>query len=131
MNPAARHSIFAAALAAALAVAAPAAAAGDGRVPLPEPPKAKGAQCVAPVETMRRYHGLFLQHQRDETTRKGIRGNKYSLKECVACHAAPDPEAGGAETVRPFCAACHDYAAVAIDCFSCHAIKPAPGKGKP
>ncbi len=105
--------------------------AGEGRVPLPVLPKAKGEQCVAPAEDMRRNHANYLLHQRDETMRKGIRSNKYSLKECVACHASPDAEAGGADTIRPFCAECHDYAAVKIDCFECHTTKPGKGSLKP
>ncbi len=105
--------------------------AGDGRVPLPVLAKAKGEKCVEPAEDMRRYHMVYLEHQRDETLRRGIRSNKYSLKECVACHASPDAAAGGAETVRPFCSACHDYTAVRIDCFECHTPKPAKGSRKP
>ena len=106
-------------------------AAGDGGVPLPVLAKAKGEKCVAPAGDMRRYHMKYLLHQRGETVRQGIRAGKYSLKECVACHATPDPEAGGAATVRPFCAACHDYAAVRIDCFECHTPKPAKGSRQP
>jgi hypothetical protein len=92
-------------------------------VPLPNLAKAfKGKQCVAPVDVMRREHMDFLDHQRDETMREGIRGNKYSLQQCINCHATADPEIQGGEvrTLEPFCAECHDYAAVTIDCFACH-----------
>ncbi len=100
-------------------------AAGDG-VPLPNPAKAfKGQQCIEPVGTMRRLHGEYLIHQRDETLRQGIRGKKYSLRQCIACHAttSPDVENGTVRTIQPFCAECHAYAAVTIDCFSCHTGK--------
>ncbi len=97
-------------------------ASGDG-VPLPNPAKAfKGQQCIEPVGDMRRLHGEYLTHQRDETLRKGIRGKKYSLRQCIACHAttSPDVKNGTVRTIQPFCKKCHDYAAVAIDCFACH-----------
>lgn len=94
-----------------------------GEVPLPHPAKAfKGEQCVEPVDVMRRDHMTFLKHQRDETLREGVRGNKYSLNECIACHAvkSPDVADGKVRTLKPFCAECHSYAAVSIDCFQCH-----------
>jgi len=94
-----------------------------GEVPLPNPAKAfKGEQCVEPVDVMRRDHMTFLKHQRDETLREGVRGNKYSLNECIACHAVKSPDVAGGKvrTLKPFCAECHAYAAVSIDCFQCH-----------
>jgi hypothetical protein len=104
-------------------------AAAQGGALLPAPAKAvKGGSCVEPVADMRRNHMLYLEHQRDETMRQGIRGRKYSLRACLDCHAAPDPAAGGARTEAPFCAECHRYAAVAIDCFECHARKPAEAR---
>ncbi|CCQ74011.1 Triheme c-type cytochrome DsrJ [Magnetospira sp. QH-2] len=94
--------------------------AGDG-VPMPQIIKGKGAQCVEPTNVMRRNHMDYLKHQRDETMREGIRGNKYSLTECVECHATPDPRPQiKAETLYGFCKQCHAYAAVTIDCFGCH-----------
>ncbi len=99
------------------------ACAQESGVPLPSVPKAvKGEQCVEPVDVMRREHMNFLIHQRDETMRQGIRGNKYSLKGCTECHATVDPAAKDKKvrTVEPFCAQCHEYAAVKIDCFECH-----------
>ena len=96
-----------------------------GDVPVPKPAKAaKGEKCVAPIPEMRRNHMNLLKHQRDDTLRSGIRGNPFSLRECVECHAVPDDAAGGARTVRPFCQTCHEYAAVSIDCFNCHTGKP-------
>lgn len=94
-----------------------------GDVPLPHPAKAfKGEKCVEPNDVMRRQHMNYLKHQRDETLREGVRGEKYSLKECVDCHAVarPDIAGGKVRTLKPFCAQCHAYAAVHIDCFECH-----------
>ncbi|MHA1597510.1 MAG: sulfur reduction protein DsrJ [Alphaproteobacteria bacterium] len=122
------RGIFAALLLALTAVTvtpAGASASEDG-VPLPSPSKAfKGEQCVEPTDIMRREHMVYLQHQRDETLRDGIRGKKYSLNDCVACHATVDPNIadGKVRTVQPFCAECHKYAAVKIDCFACHTGK--------
>lgn len=114
--------------AAAFAAVVGSALAGDvSRTPVPKPAKAaKGTECVEPTADMRRNHMIYLDHQRDETVHQGIRGRKHSLKGCVECHAVPDSTAGGARTVRPFCAECHRYAAVRIDCFGCHARSPDP-----
>jgi hypothetical protein len=119
--------------AAALAAVIGLAHAADGpRTPVPKPPKAaQGAECVEPVADMRRNHMIYLEHERDETVHKGIRGRKHSLKGCVECHAVPDPVAAGARTVRPFCAECHRYVAVRIDCFGCHAQTPETRAGLP
>ena len=93
--------------------------------PLPEVPKARpGTQCVEDPVQMRRQHMEFLKHQRDATVHGGIRGAKYSLKDCVACHATT-PSGSVAATPGDFCVACHQYAAVKIDCFDCHTGKPA------
>ncbi|MBL6959341.1 MAG: hypothetical protein ISR52_10200 [Rhodospirillales bacterium] len=100
-----------------------------GDVPLPHPVKAvKGSQCVEPVDTMRREHMNFLKHQRDDTLRGGIRGAKHSLRQCIDCHAIPDPKGASKDrTVGPFCTSCHEYAAVSIDCFQCHTAKAEDG----
>lgn len=103
--------------------------ASAGEVPLPKPAKAfKGTECVEPVDAMRRNHMDFLTHQRDETLREGIRGNKYSLNECIDCHAVTSPDVAGGKvrTLKPFCGECHAYAAVSIDCFQCHTGAAAP-----
>ena len=98
---------------------------GGGRTPKPviEPAK-PGTQCVADPATMRREHPAMLKHQRDETVHGGIRGAKASLKACVSCHASA---ATGSVAAAPtdFCVGCHSYTAVRIDCFECHATKPA------
>jgi [DsrC]-trisulfide reductase subunit J len=93
---------------------------------LPEIARGKGEQCVADTGLMRREHMKLLLHQRDETMHRGIRTRKFSLKECVDCHAVSGPDAGAVSAGNPrhFCRACHDYAAVKIDCFECHASRP-------
>lgn len=104
-----------------------------GEVPVPSPAKAfKGEQCVEPADVMRRDHMEFLKHQRDETLREGIRGQKYSLNACIDCHAVKSPDVAGGKvrTLKPFCAECHSYAAVSIDCFQCHTGAAVPGIGK-
>lgn len=98
-----------------------------GRTPVPLPAKGKGEQCVAPVEWMRRNHMTALEHQRDRTVREGIRTRQFSLKGCIECHAVPGANGRpvGVADARHFCRTCHDYAAVKLDCFECHASRPA------
>jgi hypothetical protein len=103
----------------------------DGGVPLPSPAKATGATCVEPADIMRRNHMDFLKQQRDETMHLGIRDGKYALNGCVECHATDDPKTPAAvKTIEPFCGECHAYAAVKLDCWSCHTDKPATGSAK-
>ena len=83
-------------------------------------------QCVRPTDYMKRNHFEVIKHQRDMTVHKGIRATKDSLAGCVDCHANIDA-AGKAIPVDAkgqFCAGCHDYVAVNIDCFSCHTNVP-------
>lgn len=96
----------------------------SGRVPQPVIEPARGGQCVEDPAFMRRNHMQLLKHQRDETVHGGVRAAKYSLKACIDCHAS---KATGSVTVANtnFCQSCHSYAAVKIDCFECHASKPA------
>ena len=99
-------------------------AAAVGRVPQPVIEAASGTgQCVAEPAFMRRNHMDLLKHQRDDTLRSGIRTAKYSLKDCVNCHAS---QTTNSVTAAPsnFCQSCHTYAAVKIDCFECHANQP-------
>jgi hypothetical protein len=85
---------------------------------------ARGERCVEDTAVMRRDHMRFLRHQRDATVHGGIRGAKHGLKGCIDCHAsARTGSVAAAET--DFCVACHRYAAVTVDCFDCHATKPA------
>jgi len=83
-------------------------------------------QCVAPTQEMRRNHFEMIRHQRDMTVHKGIRKTDDSLAGCVDCHARKDTT-GAAVAINSegqFCAGCHEYAAVSIDCFSCHSTVP-------
>ncbi len=82
----------------------------------------KGGQCVEDPQWMRKNHMHVLIRQRDETVRKGIRDGKYSLKNCIECHASlrDNSVIGRADS---FCQGCHRYEAVRIDCFECHSGK--------
>lgn len=82
----------------------------------------KGGQCVEEPQVMRKIHMDLLKHQRDETLRKGVRGQKYSLAECVECHASTKTNSvlGSNDA---FCQGCHAYTAVKLDCFECHSNK--------
>lgn len=93
---------------------------------LPVIPEGQGTRCVEDTDFMRRNHMDILKHQRDETVLKGVRNRKYSLKECLDCHVVygPDEAAVTASSPTHFCRSCHDYAAVSIDCFECHASRP-------
>jgi len=86
--------------------------------------KARGGECVEEPAFMRRNHMKLLMHQRDDTLRGGIRTGKYSLKACIACHASQTSQSVNAEPGN-FCQSCHNYVAVKIDCFQCHANQPA------
>lgn len=120
-------TLFGIGLAAVLMAAA--AAHGDkgkpSRTPVPEISITKGGKCVEPTEVMHKQHMELILSHRDDTLRRGIRTTQHSLKNCVNCHADPEsrsvlkkPDGSAA-----FCASCHAYAAVAIDCFSCHTDK--------
>ena len=108
----------------AVATAADEAASSFGNITIPAPAKpTAAANCVEPVEVMRRDHMKFLLHQRDATVLEGERDRKYSLVGCMDCH---NPASATEEIVRyedpeHFCASCHNYASVKIDCFECHA----------
>ena len=76
---------------------------------------------------MRKNHMELLNHQRDDTMHKGIRTKKHSLNNCVSCHAKKDDKGQyiAINAEKQFCQSCHTYAGVSIDCFQCHATKPA------
>nr|WP_319566086.1 hypothetical protein [uncultured Rhodoferax sp.] len=114
--------VLTASLTAAAQGAAAAAGKPQGLQPLIE--KARGGQCVEDAAFMRRNHMKLLKHQRDDTLRGGVRTGKYSLKACVSCHASQSTQSVNASS-GDFCQSCHAYAAVKIDCFECHANKPA------
>ncbi|MFC1777144.1 Hdr-like menaquinol oxidoreductase cytochrome c subunit [Pseudomonadota bacterium] len=98
-------------------------------VPMPVIPMGLGDSCVKDTDFMRRNHMDMLKHQREETMLKGIRVEQYSLKECISCHAVNGPDSTPVTVASPqhFCRSCHDYAAVSIDCFQCHASRPESG----
>ena len=117
-----------AALLAGLALPWGGAVAGEGDPLAPViPAPATGDRCVEPTDVMRRDHMQFLMHQRDDTVHSGIRGAKHSLVGCISCHAQRNAE-GVAIPVNAkgqFCASCHAFAGVHMDCFECHATVPA------
>ncbi len=98
----------------------------QGSTPIPAPAKGKGDKCVAPTDWMRRNHMAALLHKRDATMHEGIRTPKFALKECISCHAVNGADGKPVTVADPkhFCRTCHDYAAVSVDCFECHASRP-------
>ena len=93
------------------------------------PPKQKYSEetvCVEPVEVMRKKHFDFVLDHRDKTVIDGIRTKKHSLIECIECHITANAQGDYARYSQEthFCASCHQYAAVTIDCFQCHADRP-------
>lgn len=121
-----RHPLMVS-LALVLMIASGAAIAAEpsGRTPKPAiEPARTGTQCVAPPEVMRRDHPAMLKHQRDVTVHRGVRQARDSLQGCVGCHASA-ATGSVAQAKTDFCSSCHGYAAVTIDCFECHASRPA------
>lgn len=94
---------------------------------VPKLERGKGERCVEDTDYMRRNHMKLLHHHRDKTMRQGIRTTKHSLKGCVECHAS-EKTGSVASSKEDFCMACHSYASVKLDCWSCHATRP---KAKP
>lgn len=93
------------------------------------PPKGKYSEdtvCVEPVEIMRRQHFEYILDHRDKTVVEGIRTKKYSLIGCIDCHITPNAQGEYARYSEEthFCASCHQFTAVTIDCFQCHADRP-------
>ena len=88
------------------------------RVAVPVIKIEKGEACVAPTGEMRRDHMKMLLHQRDGTLRQGLREPRFSLKNCIECHASR--ETGSVLGKDGFCSSCPAYAAVSMDCFECH-----------
>ena len=93
---------------------------------LPVIPAGQGDSCVEDTGFMRRNHMELLKHQRDETMLRGVRTEQFSLQGCLACHVVYGADAVAVTVASPehFCRSCHDYAAVSIDCFQCHASRP-------
>ncbi|MGO9443721.1 MAG: hypothetical protein ACLPXB_02970 [Thiobacillaceae bacterium] len=101
------------------------------RIPKPAEAKPLGDHCVENTEFMKRNHMKLILHERNLTVHQGIRTKKYSLKNCIYCHATPTQENPGVRSVLGeghFCQSCHAYNAVKIDCFECHSNKPAEGE---
>lgn len=122
-----RRPAPAAATMAAVAVAAVfSGAAADSHL-MPALPEAKGERCVEPTEVMRRRHAQFILHQRDETVHRGIRTQKHRFVNCIDCHVRPDATGAWPRHTDDghFCSVCHRYASVTMDCFQCHADRPA------
>lgn len=93
---------------------------------VPHPPKGKGEHCVAPTPFMRRNHMSMLLHHRTVVVHEGIRTEQYDLNRCISCHVVNGADGKPVSYSNPkhFCRSCHDYAAVSIDCFECHASRP-------
>jgi len=90
-------------------------------------PPPKGDQCVEDAEWMRSNHFETVLHQRDKTVLQGIRTQEHSLKNCIDCHITPNEQgeyARYSNSEEHFCASCHSFAAVSVDCFQCHADRP-------
>ena len=136
-RPRTAHRVAMVLMLAVAGIAGSGAGAGDARaadgVPLPALVKAaKGEACVEPVPVIRREHMKFLMHQRDDTVHEGIRTTRHSLVGCIDCHAAKDAAGQWVRIDAPgqFCASCHAYVSVEIDCFGCHAALPAVAFGE-
>lgn len=98
----------------------------------PAVPAATGNPHPEGSEYWRKHHMELMQHQRDLVLREGDREIEASIGQCFDCHAVTD-DAGAFVTVeddRHFCRVCHDYAAVRVDCFSCHRSTPDPDPGQ-
>ena len=100
----------------------------DGLGPKITIPESSGKQCVMPVDEIRRKHPDILKHDRIKTMREGVRAEANganltgSLKQCINCHAVKDDnnQFVRIDNDQHFCASCHKYAAVTVDCFQCH-----------
>jgi hypothetical protein len=118
-----RRRLFAAALVVACALPLIDAAYGED---VSGHPENDDPGCVEPTEIMRRDHMEFILHQRDATVHLGIRTSKHSFKGCIDCHSTRDDDGALVrhDSEQHFCAGCHVYAAVRIDCFECHTDRP-------
>lgn len=112
------------AVALAAAVALGPAKGESGSVPRPAIEIEQPGHCIEPADQMRRDHPDLLRHQRDLTVHEGVRGARVSLRTCVQCHAS---RTGGSVIGAPrgFCRSCHEFAGIRLDCFECHASRPA------
>ncbi len=106
--------------------------AGGSNFVIPGSQAAKEQSCVEPSDFMRRNHMEVIKHQRDATVHEGIRSTKHSLAGCVACHVAQEPTGQPipVNDKRQFCGACHEFVAVRLNCFDCHATVPDSRSGQ-
>ena len=96
------------------------------RVPMPVVAISAPGKCVEDTQFMLRNHMELLKHHRDRTVHQGVRTTQHSLANCVACHASKETgRVTGSKDA--FCESCHRFAAVTLDCFECHADRPATG----
>ncbi len=100
----------------------------DGPADIPPPKENYNNEtlCVEPVEEMRKNHFEYMLDHRDKTVIKGIRTKQHSLNGCIDCHITANAEGNFARYSDDthFCASCHEFTAVTIDCFQCHADRP-------
>lgn len=82
--------------------------------------------CVRDTAFMRRNHMEVIKHARIDTVRKGVRGVDGSLSECIVCHVNKDDKGVPIPVNQKgqFCAGCHQYVGVSLDCYQCHATVP-------
>jgi hypothetical protein len=68
----------------------------------------------------------LIKHDRDDVVVHGVRTVDGSLAGCVACHANRDPQGGFVPVTADdqFCAGCHEFTGVTLDCFQCHSTVP-------
>ncbi len=118
-----------------LALAVGGAPGGDARPEaVADRPEPRGDACIhEDPERMRRVHMDRLHAHQDQGVREGRSDPEWNLQSCVRCHAAPEAQQAashgpsGSEDMA-FCASCHEYAAVELDCFQCHSTDP---EGRP
>lgn len=95
--------------------------------------KAAGLEsCVRETAFMRRNHMELIEHQRDATVHQGIRNTTDSLAGCVDCHVKYEQQQPmPIDASGQFCNACHEFAAVHLNCFDCHSGVPVHPTGDP
>jgi len=108
-------------------------AAGEGSYVIEGSKAEKLDSCVEPTDFMRRNHMEVIEHQRDETVHKGIRSTNHSLAGCIDCHVGYDQQRQPVPVYADgqFCRNCHEFAAVDMNCFDCHAGVPVHPTGDP
>lgn len=92
----------------------------------PDVPLAMGEPHPEGNEFWRKNHMSLMRHDRDLTMQQGDRDIGASLKGCFDCHTTK-AASGTVLTYADeghFCRACHDFAAVKVDCFTCHRSTP-------